>query len=169
VDGVARPEQIEFLHQQMMPHFSSAIMELLFSTDHHSDRDYLTALTILDTCLLEQPSEVAYDASWHDFKPRWIANLDLLFKYLTVRLSDSATTIVFKCLDFADHLMAVLSAESYFLSDYEANCCMPALVAKVRQNTTNLTRLIDAVGRPKGGPPSARPKSRQIHSDHLPG
>lgn len=133
IDGIARPEQVETLHHQMGPHVNAVLLSQLFSKDHHCEKDFLAALATIDSCAAE-PATTAnyYSLAESDLVQSLIANLDLIFKYLTIRLADSGTTIVIKCLDIIDHLLIILPEQSFFLSDYEASCLLPSLVNKVR-------------------------------------
>lgn len=132
IDGIARLEQVEALHHQMGPHASEALLNQLFSKDHHCEKDFLAALTTLDECAVD-PSQAAasYDTSEEDLSAALLANIDLIFKYLSIRLADSGTTIIIKCLDLIEHLLSLSASQACFLSDYEAQCIVPSLVGKV--------------------------------------
>jgi cytoskeleton-associated protein 5 len=132
VEGVARPEQVESLHQQMGPQVSAELLGLLFSKDHHAERDYLAALTLIVECASDASvSADRFDLSHDEMKARLTANADLIFKYVTIRLGDTSTTMTVKCLDTLDAVFAVLLDDGYRLSDYEASSLLPSLITKV--------------------------------------
>ena len=141
IDGPVRADQIEQLHQQMGPHVSAALLGRLFSKDHHCERDYLAGLTTLDECAADRTQATdRYDVSWPEMTGRIVANVDLVLKYLTVRLGDTNTSIVLKCLDVTEHTVVVLADTGYMLSDYEANAFLPSLIAKVRSLVPSAAR-----------------------------
>lgn len=132
IETSPRQDQIESLHQQMAPHVSSDLLSLLFSKDHHCERDFLAGLALLDDHVKNRgQAEDAYGLSWKEVTGRYIGNLDLVLKYLTIRFCDTSTTSVMKCLDLTEHLIELLVEESYFLADYEAISFLPSLVIKV--------------------------------------
>ena len=141
IEATVRPEQIEYLHQQMSPHASQELLDLCFSKDHHAERDYSAALNLLDNCITDPArSDELYATPWSEMMLRFVANLDLIFKYLTLRLADSGTTLVLKCLDLLEHLLSMLESEKCYLSDYEASCLLPSLVNKVGDMVCALRR-----------------------------
>jgi cytoskeleton-associated protein 5 len=132
VEGAARPDQVENLHQQMGPHVSPELLGLLFSKDHHAERDYLAALSLIIDCANDPSvSTDRFDIAYEEMKARLTANADLIFKYVTVRLGDTSTTMTVKCLDVLDALIAILLDDAYRLSDYEASSLLPSLIARV--------------------------------------
>lgn len=130
VEGVARPDQVEALLLQMTPNTSPELISQLFSKDHNAERDFVTALTTLDDCT-NASNAAQYDLSPEEMRSRLVANIDVIFKYLTVRLPLTSTTITVKCLDLIDHLIPVLDVEGYKLSDYETSALLISLIAKV--------------------------------------
>jgi cytoskeleton-associated protein 5 len=129
LEGVARPDQVEQLYQQMGPHVSGELLGLLFSKDHHAERDYLHGLALLDD-LVANPSSADLPAD--EVRQRVIANLDLVLKYMSIRLADHNSSLISKCLDLIEHLVTLLSDSAFRLSDYEASCFLPTLISKVR-------------------------------------
>lgn len=134
VDGIVRPDQVEYLHNQMGPHVSPEMLGMMFSKDHHAERDHIAALDIIYQCLSET-SDVLDEyygpeaAATND--KRIVANSDLIIKYLSVRMADTNTTVTLKVLDTLDVLMTFLNALEQRLSDYEGSCLLPSLIAKV--------------------------------------
>ena len=131
-DGVARGDLADSLRQQCEHHFSQSILDAMFSKDHSAERDYLSALTLLSD-LVSSPDFALqeYDLGAEDLYARIEANVDLLFKYITLRLTDNNTSISIKCLDILDALVDVLKEQKYNMSDYEAGVLLPCVIAKV--------------------------------------
>ncbi|GAA5837023.1 hypothetical protein JCM11251_004477 [Rhodosporidiobolus azoricus] len=132
VEGTPRSDQVDWLAQQMAPQVSAALHAQLFSTDHSAERDFLAGLTVIDEVAKDPLSaETAYDVAEEEMRERLIANLDLIFKYITLRIGMTSTTITVKCLDVVEHLIPVLSQASYKTSDYEATPLLLSLINKV--------------------------------------
>lgn len=132
VEGPPRPEQVEYLYAQISPHVSAELLGLLFSKDHNAERDYGIALSLLDDCAKEPGfAEQQYDLSSEELARRLIANVDLIFEYITLRIGLSSTTITVKCLDLIEHLLSLMGAEGHRLSDYEVNALLISLIGKV--------------------------------------
>lgn len=130
-DAVQRPELVEVLRQQCETHLSSPLMEKLFSKDHNAERDYLSALTLLSDYASNLPAaaeERGMDKE--EAAARAVANSDLVFKYVAIRLTDNNTSIALKCLDVLEHFVALLRSQEYHISDYEANAILPCILAK---------------------------------------
>lgn len=128
-----RPDLLEHLSMQMENNFSAEVRALLFSTGNHADKDYLNAVTILDDCIASpELSHDKYGVDYTDMKARYVANADLVLKYLTLRFFDTGTTMMMKCLDLLEHLVAVLDDESYHLTEYEASAFLPFFINKVQ-------------------------------------
>ncbi|GAA5910305.1 hypothetical protein JCM6882_003246 [Rhodosporidiobolus microsporus] len=132
VDGTPRSDQVDWLAQQMAPQVSAALHGQLFSTDHSAERDFLAGLTVIDEVAKDPLSaEATYDVAEEEMRERLIANLDLIFKYITLRIGMTSTTITVKCLDVVEHLIPILSQASYKTSDYEATPLLLSLINKV--------------------------------------
>lgn len=148
VDGPPRSDQVEALYQQMLPCVSQSLLDQLFSRDHNSERDFLQALTFLDSCAGDSTfSLAACELPWEDMRARFVANIDLVFKYVTLRIAGSNTTITVKCLDLVDHSIALLAEDDYRLSQYEANGLLISLIAKVGDPKETIRQRIRAVFR----------------------
>ena len=132
VDLIPRPEQVEFLYTQMAPHTNPDLLAQLFSKDHNAEKDFIAALTLLDDCVREPGfAEAQYDLSSEELAARMVANVDLVFKYITLRLSASNTTIIVRCLDLIEHIIPVMATEGHRLSDYEVHALLHSLVIRV--------------------------------------
>ncbi|KAK4053177.1 hypothetical protein OIV83_001912 [Microbotryomycetes sp. JL201] len=132
VEGIPRPDQVEALLQQMTPHTSPELIALLFSKDHNAERDFVAGLTSLDECA-KDPETAAqmFDLTTDEIRARLVANVDVVFKYVTLRIGLSSTVITVKCLDLIDHMIPVLDESGYKLSDYETSALLVSLIAKV--------------------------------------
>ena len=127
-----RKEHLDLLADQMAPHFSAEVRNLLFSTSHNRDRDFLSGLTMLDEPISsEEYSEVNFGISFAEMSKRYIANSDVLLKYLTIRFFDTGTTMLIKCLDFLENLVKVMQNQEYRLMEYEASLFLPVFIGKV--------------------------------------
>jgi cytoskeleton-associated protein 5 len=132
IEGTPRSDQIEALYQQMLPHVSSDLLGQLFSKDHNAEKDFVLAVTTLDDCAKDPTvAESLYEISVEEMKARLVANVDIIFKYITLRIGMSNTIITVKCLDLIDHLIPVLAGEGHRLSDYEIHSLLIVLIAKV--------------------------------------
>lgn len=130
-DGAPRPELVEVLRQQCDGQLSRGITDSMFSKSHSSEKDYYAALTLLSD-FISSPTfaEEQYGLSRQETIERTLANSDLIFKYVSIRLTDNNTSLSLKCLDILEHLVALLSEQQYHMSDYEAACILPCLTAK---------------------------------------
>ena len=132
IEGSARTDQVDYLHQQMLPHLSIDLISLLFSKDPYCERDFLAGMTLIVEAGTTPFAADKYGIDPSDMKARLVANADLILKYLTIRLSDTATNITLRCLDVVDALFALMLDGNGQLSDYEAGAFLPNLIAKVR-------------------------------------
>ncbi|OAV98650.1 hypothetical protein, variant [Puccinia triticina 1-1 BBBD Race 1] len=131
IDGAVRKDQIEQLYLQMAPQISAELLGQLFSKDHHCEKDFLAGLNVIETWTSD-PSTAGeqVDLEESDIRDRLLANSDLVFKYLTIRLHDTNTTITMKCLDIIDQYIAALQLDGYRLTDYEASILLPSLIGR---------------------------------------
>lgn len=133
IEGGPRADQVEYLHQQMGPHVSGELLGMLFSKDHHAERDFIAGLTLLNECLIDTVAAAAkYDIEEDELLDRFLANADVTFKYVSIRLYDTSTTITVKCLDLLESVLSVFQNSNQRLSDYEAGALLPSLLYKVR-------------------------------------
>ncbi|PWY99806.1 ARM repeat-containing protein [Testicularia cyperi] len=130
-DGAPRPELVEVLRQQCEGQFSRSISDSMFSKSHSAEKDHYAALTLLSD-FIGSPTfaEERYGLSPEETIERTLANSDLIFKYIAIRLTDNNTSLSLKCLDILEHLSGLLSEQQYHMSDYEAGCILPCLTAK---------------------------------------
>ncbi|TPX36658.1 hypothetical protein SmJEL517_g01345 [Synchytrium microbalum] len=123
-----RKDLIEFLAEQCQSQFSAGVHNWLFSTDHYKEKDFILGLAALDDGMGQAS---AYDLEPEELRERYVANADLILKYLTIRFFDTNTTILLKCLDLLENLVALLDEHGYRLTDYEAASFMPFFINKV--------------------------------------
>lgn len=138
VEHLPRPDQVESLFQQMTPVTSSELLVQLFSTDHNSERDFAAGLTTLIDCAKDLGSAQNYDISSDEMRARLLANLDIIFKYITLRIGLPSTTITVKCLDLVEALLTLSDGDGYKLSDYETTPLLISLIGKVSILTKSL-------------------------------
>lgn len=127
-----RPDLLESLRSQIGSNFGQGVIKLMFSKSQHAERDFLSAINVLDECIADsEVSSNKYGIDFTEMKQRYVANADLIFKYLTIRFFDTSTSMLIKCLDLTEHLVAVMEEEGYHLSEYEAISFLPFLINKV--------------------------------------
>ena len=127
-----RPDVIEGLKSLFDANMSAEVTTLLFGNSQHAERDRLSGLTLLNECIASPDvSMEKYNLDYSDIKQRYVANADLILKYLTIRFFDTNTSMLIKCLDVTQNLVAVLDEEGYHLSEYEAVSFLPFLINKV--------------------------------------
>lgn len=127
-----RPDIIDGLRSLFEANMSAEVCGLLFSNSHFAERDRLNGLNLLDECIASPEASMdKYGVDFSDIKERYIANADLILKYLTIRFFDTNTSMLIKCLDVTEHLVAVMDEEGYHLSEYEAVSFLPYLINKL--------------------------------------
>ncbi|KAI9004872.1 armadillo-type protein [Phycomyces nitens] len=127
-----RPDICDALRVLCEANMSSEICKLMFSTSQYAEKDRLNALNLLDECIATPELSMSkYSIDYSDMKPRYIANADLILKYLTIRFFDTSTSVLIKCLDITEHLISIMDEEGCHLSEYEAVSFLPFLINKV--------------------------------------
>ncbi|XP_060098733.1 cytoskeleton-associated protein 5-like [Heteronotia binoei] len=106
---------VEQLKAQMCGCLSNGIQEELF---HSNFQHHIRALTIM-TKHLEMEKEGV------------ISCLDLILKWLTLRLFDTNTWVLMKSLEYLKRLFALLIQENYQLTESEASSFLPYLLLKM--------------------------------------
>ncbi|GAA5815313.1 hypothetical protein MFLAVUS_008819 [Mucor flavus] len=127
-----RSDVIDGLKSLFDANMSSEVTALLFSNSQYAERDRLNGLGILNECI-SSPDIAAdkYNIDYSDMKARFVANADLILKYLTIRFFDTNTSMLIKCLDITQNLIAIMDEEGCSLSEYEAISFLPFLINKV--------------------------------------
>ncbi|PVU87154.1 hypothetical protein BB559_006193 [Furculomyces boomerangus] len=127
-----KQELINLLQDQMNSLFSNELMTNLFSQGHYKDRDYLVGMTSLDDVLSSH--DIIYERygiTEEQNTYRVLATSDLIIKYISIRLYDTQTNSVLKCLELAEHLIDLFVKTNTQFSDYEANLLIPHLVLRL--------------------------------------
>ncbi|KAJ2891428.1 hypothetical protein GGI21_005860, partial [Coemansia aciculifera] len=138
------------LGEQMQAHFNPLIFRQLFSTGHYKDRDFLSGLTTIEevisiTSLSQQrfglPLFAADLADEDSLANRYMANIDLLLKYISIRMYDGSTHTLLKSFDLLERLIQmteesqqqqqVRQPTSSSWSDYEVQAVLPALIGRL--------------------------------------
>ncbi|KAI8051432.1 armadillo-type protein [Syncephalis plumigaleata] len=138
-----RKECIQLLSDQMQPHFSSSMHSLCFSSSHNKDRDWLNAISILDDCLVADV-EAEFGIESDEMNQRFIANLDLVLKYLSIRLYDNGTTMQLRCMDLTEHTFDMLNKAGYRMTEYEGNVFLPHFIAKLGEKNDTIRARVRA-------------------------
>ena len=129
----SRKDLLDILQHQMEPHVSRELNTLLFSHDHNAVNDHISGLgTIADCYAATLAGEEKYGLSISDMKAILVANSDLPFKFVSLKVHESQPNLITKCLDVVDHVLAFLRGANYQLTDQEALCFVPTIIHKVR-------------------------------------
>ncbi|KAI8882635.1 ARM repeat-containing protein [Backusella circina FSU 941] len=127
-----RSDVIESLKALFDVNMSPEVTGLLFSNSQYAEKDRLNGLALLNDAIASPDiSESKYGIDFSDMKQRYVANADLILKYLTIRFFDTNTSMLIKCLDITQNLISVLDDSGYHLSEYEAVSFLPFLINKV--------------------------------------
>ncbi|KAJ2737013.1 hypothetical protein IW152_000276 [Coemansia sp. BCRC 34962] len=147
-DSRVRSDLEAQLSEQMSVHFNPLIYRLLFSTGHYKDRDFLSGLTTIEevisiTSLSQQRFGLPLFADMADedsLAGRYMANIDLLLKYISIRMYDGSTHTLLKSFDLLERLIQMteesqqqqqtkLPTSSW--TDYEVQAVLPALIGRL--------------------------------------
>ncbi|KAJ3104241.1 Microtubule-associated protein, microtubule dynamics during spindle orientation [Phlyctochytrium planicorne] len=137
---VPRRELIEFLQEQCEGNIFPGIVSLMFSTDHYKEKDYLSALTLIDEGIMNAMSQ-----GNDELIASCVCNSDLVLKYITIRLFDTNTSSLIKCLEVVEHLLQLLDSQNIMLSEYEAAAFLPFFVNKAGDNKETMRAKIRAI------------------------
>ncbi|KAJ3077075.1 Cytoskeleton associated protein 5 [Podochytrium sp. JEL0797] len=135
-----RKDLVDFLHDQCNNNISDPVIALLFSTDHYKEKDFLQGLTLLDDSV-----QLALSTGDAELKAKFVANTDLILKYLTIRFFDTNTSMLIKVLELLEHLFGLLDEEGVTLSEYEASTFLPFFIVKVGDNKETMRLKIRAI------------------------
>ncbi|KAK9814323.1 hypothetical protein WJX72_004049 [[Myrmecia] bisecta] len=120
-----REDEIEALQQDLETVASEPLQKLLFGKDFKQHMDAAGMI-------LQQLPELS-DAV--------LASLDLLFKWVAMRVCDGNTQSLLKILELCQELFNFLIDAEYQITEYEAQCLMPTLVEKAGHNQDRIRQL----------------------------
>ncbi|EFI28381.1 microtubule associated protein [Coprinopsis cinerea okayama7 len=136
--GAGRKDLAELLQTQMEPHASKELISRLFSNDHNAVNDHVTGLGMMaDFYSSAQGDEIAEKIC--------IANIDFPLKYVSLKVHESQSNLVAKCLDVTEAVLGFARAVNYQLSESEAICFVPTMAYKLgdaREPVRNRVSLI---------------------------
>ncbi|ORX54518.1 ARM repeat-containing protein [Hesseltinella vesiculosa] len=113
-------------------HIAPEVLSLMFSTHQYAERERLQALQQLNDAIGNADTAAGtYGLDADELRSRYVCNADLLFKYLTLRFFDTNTSMLIRCLDLTQHIIASMDEQGYHLSEYEAVSFLPFLINKV--------------------------------------
>lgn len=125
-DQPARPEHLAHLEGQMeQSGVDQALISLLFSKDHQREKDFEEGLKQMETFYAVDGE--AFGLSFETVKAIQNNNVDLVLKYLAIRLSSNNSILTNKSLDV---LARVLGPEMT-LSQLDCQIILPAVTQKV--------------------------------------
>ncbi|KAJ3102735.1 Cytoskeleton associated protein 5 [Physocladia obscura] len=146
-----RKELVDFLQSQCKDNLSEAVVLLLFSTAHFKEKDFLQGLTLIDESIV-----TANMKGDEEMKARFVANTDIILKYVTIRLFDTNTSMLIKVLELLEHLFSLLYDQGCSLSEYEASAFLPFFITKVGDSKETMRVKVRGIFKqiPKIYPPS---------------
>jgi cytoskeleton-associated protein 5 len=106
-------EHVNILKEQSTASFSPEFHEKMFNFVTYAD-----VIADLDAFLVKH-------------KDALIDNLDIVFRWLTLRYFESDQTLLDKALELTKKMISSLLISGYHLSDYEANCIVPIFVSRI--------------------------------------
>ncbi|KAJ3225479.1 Cytoskeleton associated protein 5 [Clydaea vesicula] len=116
-----RKELINFLQEQCEGNFFN----------EYREKDYLLALsTLIEPLVSKESLEEIFGITLEELQSRYVANADLIFKYVTLRFFDTNTSMLIKCLELLEGLISVLDDVGYHLTEYEASSFLPFFINK---------------------------------------
>nr|XP_056713072.1 cytoskeleton-associated protein 5-like [Euleptes europaea] len=120
---------VEQLKAQMGGYLSSELQEEMF---HSNFQHHIKALTIMAKHLETEKDGV-------------ISCLDLILKWLTLRLFDTNTWVLMKSLEYLKRLFDLLIQENYQLTENEASSFLPYLLLKMGATKQSILKEVRAI------------------------
>jgi cytoskeleton-associated protein 5 len=111
-----RAEFCDHLRGVMQGCLSSLVIKQLFSDDF---KEAINGIGLIDAAV-----------SSGQEKDGVICNVDLILKYLTIRLFDSNTTVLIKTFDLIEHVLGLIDEANLRLSETEATAFLPHFVQR---------------------------------------
>ncbi|KAF7778753.1 hypothetical protein Agabi119p4_3098 [Agaricus bisporus var. burnettii] len=122
--GPLKKDLVESLQSQMEPHASKELIARLFSHDHNAVNDFIVGLSMM--------ADFYSSASGiENTEAVGLANVDFPLKYVSLRVHESHSNLVSKCLDVVDAVADFLQSINCQITDGEALCFVPTLVHKL--------------------------------------
>lgn len=126
--GPLKKDLVESLQSQMEPHASKELIARLFSHDHNAVNDFIVGLSMM--------ADFYSSASGiENTEAVGLANVDFPLKYVSLRVHESHSNLVSKCLDVVDAVTDFLQSINCQITDGEALCFVPTLVHKVKSQS----------------------------------
>ncbi|KAJ7582745.1 hypothetical protein C8J56DRAFT_791650 [Mycena floridula] len=123
--GTTRKDLAEALQSQMEHHATKELVARLFSHDHNAVNDHLSGLTLIHDLYVS-----ALDGD-ETTVATCLANFDLPLKYASIKGHEPQPSLISKCLDVVEAVIAFLRTVNYHLTDNEAICFVPTVVHKL--------------------------------------
>ncbi|KAJ2704078.1 hypothetical protein FB645_003553 [Coemansia sp. IMI 203386] len=146
-DSRVRADLESQLCEQAAAHLNPLIQRQLFSTGHYKDRDYLTGLTTIEEVVsIPALSQQRFNLPLFSPSPdmdslaaRFMANIDILLKYISLRMYEGSTHTLLKSFDLLERLIHLTEENQNqqqqqgqaSWSDYEVQAILPALVSRL--------------------------------------
>ncbi|KAJ3118323.1 Microtubule-associated protein, microtubule dynamics during spindle orientation [Phlyctochytrium bullatum] len=137
-----RRDLVEFLEEQCNGNIFAGIVTLMFSTDHYKEKDFISAISMLDEGITS-----AMNAGNDKLMMGYVCNSDLILKYLTIRFFDTNTSILIKCLELLEHLFGLLDTHNIMISEYEASAFLPFFINKMGDSKETMRVKIRAIAK----------------------
>jgi cytoskeleton-associated protein 5 len=134
--------QLEYLQKQMNDHASPELTGLLFSSDRFAEKDHLAGLALLDELYAADADSSPFGLTADQADTLQVANMDLVLKYVGVRLHDGSTQMILKCLDLVQRVIEIVDRGRGGFSEGESNVILPALIYRVSNDPSGYPYLI---------------------------
>ncbi|KAJ3928530.1 MAG: microtubule associated protein [Lentinula lateritia] len=123
--GTTRKDLADLLCSQMEGHASKEVISRLFSHDHNAINDHIAGISMLcDMYNLAQGADETVEAVC-------LANFDLPLKYASIKAHEPQPSLISKCLELVETVLAFLRNINYQLTDNEALCFIPTIIFKL--------------------------------------
>ncbi|KAJ2888463.1 hypothetical protein FB639_000626 [Coemansia asiatica] len=146
-DSRVRADLESQLCEQAAAHLNPLIQRQLFSTGHYKDRDYLSGLTTIEEVIsIPALSQQRFNLPLFSPSPdmdslaaRFMANIDILLKYISLRMYEGSTHTLLKSFDLLEHFIHLTEENQQqqqqsgqaSWSDYDVQAILPALVSRL--------------------------------------
>lgn len=127
----------DLLASQMEPHASPELYSLLFSRDHDANKDFLAGMALIYACFADMAGEAAkFDMDEDALRNVLLCSLDLILKYVAIRMHDSNTQSISKSIELVEAIINDFASgpgasPRHSFDDYELQLLLPTMIAKV--------------------------------------